>query len=56
MLFSANYFDVLGVKAAFGRTFSRYEDREEGLTWEMSRRLIGGGAGAIHVIWKNLLV
>ncbi|HLK46837.1 MAG TPA: ABC transporter permease [Bryobacteraceae bacterium] len=53
MLVSANYFDVLGVKAAIGRTFSAEEDRQEGgspvavLTWPMWQRLFGGDAGAV---------
>ena len=53
MLVSANYFDLLGVKAALGRTFSRDEDQQEGgnpvtvLTWQMWQRLFGGEAGAI---------
>src|SRR5690348_15397550 len=52
MLVSANYFDVLGVKAALGRTFSPDEDRAEGgnpvtvLTWPMWQRLFGGDLGA----------
>ncbi len=53
MLVSANYFDVLGVKAALGRTFSPDEDRQEGgnavavLTWPMWQKLFGGDSGAI---------
>ena len=53
MLVSGNYFDLLGVKAALGRTFSRDEDQQEGgnpvtvLTWQMWQRLFGGEAGAI---------
>ncbi len=53
ILASANYFDVLGVKAALGRTFSPDEDRQEGgnaltvLTWPMWQRLFGGDPSAI---------
>ena len=53
MLVSANYFDVLGVKAALGRTFAPEEDRQEGgnpvtvLTWAMWQKVFGGDPGAI---------
>jgi len=53
MLVSANYFDVLGVKAALGRTFSSEEDRQEGgnrvtvLSWAMWQKLLGGDLGAV---------
>ncbi len=53
MLVSANYFDVLGVNTALGRTFSPGEDRQEGgspvtvLSWPMWQRLFGGDPGAI---------
>lgn len=53
VLVSANYFDVLGVKAALGRTFAPEEDRREGgnavtvLTWAMWQKLFSGDAAAI---------
>jgi hypothetical protein len=61
MLVSANYFDLLGVKAAFGRTFSLDEDRQEGgnpvivVTCEMSWRLFGGGAAFGRTVEFNAL-
>lgn len=52
-LASANYFDVLGVKPALGRTFLPDEDRQEGgnpvavLSYALWVRLFGGDASAL---------
>jgi predicted permease len=53
MLVSSNYFDVLGVKPALGRTFSPDENRREGgnpvtvLTWAIWQKVFGGDADVI---------
>jgi putative ABC transport system permease protein len=53
MLTTANYFDLLGVKAALGRTFAPEEDRQDGgnavtvLSHGMWTRLFGGDPGAL---------
>jgi putative ABC transport system permease protein len=52
-LVTANYFDLLGVKAALGRTFAADEDQRDGgnpvtvLSYTMWQRLFGGDAAAL---------
>ncbi len=53
MLVTANYFDVLGVKAALGRTFSTDEDKQDGgnqvavLSWAMWQKIFNGDRGVV---------
>jgi predicted permease len=60
MLVSANYFDVLGVKPAIGRSFFPDEDRADGgntvtvLSHAMWMRLFGGDPAAVgHTVEMN---
>ncbi len=52
LLVSANYFDLLGVRAAAGRVFRADEDRKQGgntvivLSYTLAQRLFGSAAAA----------